>query len=416
MALKILRNKQAAGEPRPEFLPFAVPDIGEEEIAAVVKVLRSGWITTGPEVQAFQREFAQAIGAPYAIAVNSCTAALHLALEALGVGPGDEVLTTTLTFTATAEVVEYLGARTRFLDVDPLTLDITPELVRTAVAKEYVRKAEGLIHRTTGGRLKAIVPVHFGGQICDMPAFVALASELGVALVDDAAHALPASWQGKSVGSFQCTTAFSFYATKTLTTGEGGMLTTHDPAVAERARMMALHGISRDAWDRYTFAGSWYYEVHQAGFKYNLTDIAAAMGRVQLSRMNAMQRRRAELAGRYHMALAAIGVADLPHVMPGTEHAWHLYPIRLKLERLSIDRGRFIEELKRRKISTSVHFIPLHGQPFYRNKYGYRPEDFPVAEATFPRLVSLPIYSGMKDSDVDDVVSAVEDVATTFRA
>src|SRR6478609_1235076 len=232
MALKIVRHKQAAGEPRPEFLPFAVPDIGEEEIAAVVRVLRSGWITTGPEVQAFQKEFAAAVGAPHAIAVNSCTAALHLALEALGVGPGDEVLTTTLTFTATAEVVEYLGARTRFLDVDPQTLDITPELVRAAVAKEYVRKAEGHIHRTTGGRLKAIVPVHFGGQICDMPAFVALAAELGVALVDDAAHALPATWQGKSVGSFQCTTAFSFYATKTLTTGEGGMLTTHDPAVA----------------------------------------------------------------------------------------------------------------------------------------------------------------------------------------
>jgi dTDP-4-amino-4,6-dideoxygalactose transaminase len=409
-------NPQPATGRRADPLPFALPDLTEEEIAAVVKVLRSGWITTGPEVQAFQKEFAAAVGAPYAIAVNSCTAALHLALEALGIGPGDEVLTTTLTFTATAEVVEYLGARTRFLDVDPQSLDITPELVRAAVAREYVRKAEGLMHRTTGGRLKAIVPVHFGGQICDMPAFVALAAELGVAVVDDAAHALPATWKGKSTGSFQCTTAFSFYATKTLTTGEGGMLTTHDPAVAERARMMALHGISRDAWDRYTVAGSWFYEVVQAGFKYNLTDIAAAMGRVQLKRLVQMRDRRAAIAARYASALAAVGVAELPVAQPGTEHAWHLYPIRLRLDRLQIDRGRFIEELKRRQISTSVHFIPLHGQPFYRNKYSYRPADFPVAEATFPRLVSLPIYSGMTDADVDDVVAAIDDVATTFRA
>lgn len=402
--------------PRTSFLPFALPDLGEEEIAAVVRVLRSGWITTGPEVQAFEREFAEALGVRHAVAVNSCTAALHLALEAAGIGPGDEVLTSTITFTATGEVVEYLGARTRFSDVDPETLNLDPAALRTLIEREYVRRGERWVHRDTGGRLRAVVPVHYAGHPCDMTALQSLAAEYGLFVLDDAAHALPAMIGGRLVGAMGCPTAFSFYATKTLTTGEGGMLTTDDDAIAARARVMALHGITRDAWKRYTAAGSWYYEVSDAGFKYNLTDLAAALGRVQLRRLEEMRAGRARVAARYDAAFAGLDAVEPPVARPGVGHAWHLYPLRLRLERLSIDRARVIEELKERRIGTSVHFIPLHRQPFYAGKYGYTAAQFPVAEAAYPRLVSLPIYSRMTDDDVESVVSAVADIAERFRA
>ncbi|MEP6687704.1 MAG: DegT/DnrJ/EryC1/StrS aminotransferase family protein [Gemmatimonadales bacterium] len=401
---------------RSSFLPFALPDLGEEEIAAVVRVLRSGWITTGPEVQAFEAEFAEYLGVRHAVAVNSCTAALHLALEAGGIGPGDEVLTSTITFTATAEVVEYLGARTRFVDVEPDTLNLDPAAARTLIEREYVRRDEGWAHRVTGGRLRAIVPVHFGGHPCDMRALQALAAEYGLFVVDDAAHSLPAAADGRAVGAMGCPTAFSFYATKTLTTGEGGMLTTDDDAIAARARVMALHGITRDAWKRYTAAGSWFYEVSDAGFKYNLTDVAAALGRVQLRRLHEMRDGRARIAARFDAAFAGVDAIETPVMRPGVGHAWHLYPIRLRLDRLTIDRSRVIEELKERQIGTSVHFIPLHRQPFYATRYGYSAAQFPVAETAYPRLVSLPIYSRMTDEDVDSVVAAVADVADRFRA
>jgi perosamine synthetase len=400
--------------PRTTFLPFALPDLGEEEIAAVVRVLRSGWITTGPEVQAFEREFAQYLGVRHAVAVNSCTAALHLALEAAGIGPGDEVLTSTITFTATGEVVEYLGARTRFVDVEPDTLNLDPGAVRALIQREYVRAGEGWVHRETGGRLRALVPVHYGGQACDMPALLAIAAEYGLFVVDDAAHSLPATLGDRKVGAMGCPTAFSFYATKTLTTGEGGMLTTDDDALAQRARVMALHGITRDAWKRYTAAGSWYYEVSDAGYKYNLTDIAAALGRVQLRRLEEMRAARERIAGRYGSAFATLDAVEPLARRPGTGHAWHLYSIRLRLDRLSIDRARFIQELKDRQIGTSVHFIPLHRQPFYATKYGYQADQFPVAEAVYPRLVSLPIYSRMSDDDVESVIAAVADIAGRF--
>jgi perosamine synthetase len=402
--------------PRTSFLPFALPDLTEAEIEAVVRVLRSGWITTGPEVQAFEREFADALGVRHAVAVNSCTAALHLALEAAGVGPGDEVVTSTITFTATGEVVEYLGARTRFADVEPDTLNLDPAAVRELIRREYRREGDRWVHRETGGRLRAIVPVHYGGQPCDMPALQATAEEHGLVVVDDAAHALPATLDGRAVGAMGCPTAFSFYATKTLTTGEGGMLTTDDDALAARARVMALHGITRDAWKRYTAAGSWYYEVSDAGFKYNLTDIAAALGRVQLRRLQEMVAGRARIAARYAEAFARCDAVEPLVTRPGVGHAWHLYSIRLRLERLAIDRARFIQELKERQIGTSVHFIPLHRQPFYAQKYGYTPASFPVAEAVYPRLVSLPIYSRMSEGDVDSVIAAVADVAQRFRA
>jgi perosamine synthetase len=396
-------------------VPFAVPDIGESEIEAVVRVLRSGWITTGPETRAFEREFASYIGVAHAVAVNSCTAALHLALEALGVGRGDEVITTTLTFTATAEVAEYLGARARFVDVEPETLNIDPMNVRALIEREYVWRAGAWRHRETGGRLRAIVPVHFGGHPCDMPALLRLGTEFEVRVVDDAAHALPAALAGRRVGAFGCPTAFSFYATKSLTTGEGGMLCTDDVTVAERVRLMSLHGISHDAWKRYCGDGSWYYEVMEAGFKYNLTDVAAALGRVQLRRLEQMRRRRVEIAGRYDRAFAKVPEVERPVVRPEVDHAWHLYPIRLRLECLRIDRARFIEELRARNIGASVHFIPLHRQPYYVHKYGYPQEEFPVAEAEYPRLVSLPLYSRMTDEDVQLVIEGVQEIIERFR-
>lgn len=401
---------------RGSFLPFALPDLGDEEVEAVVRVLRSGWITTGPEVQAFEGEFAAYLRVRHAVAVNSCTAALHLALEAAGIGPGDEVLTSTITFTATGEVVEYLGARTRFADVDPETLNLDPGAVRTLIEREYVRRGEQWTHRETGGRLRALIPVHYGGHPCDMAGLGAIASEYGLFVVDDAAHALPATVGDRLVGAMGYPSAFSFYATKTLTTGEGGMLTTDDDALAARARMMALHGITRDAWKRYTAGGSWFYEVADAGFKYNLTDMAAALGRVQLRRLHEMRDGRARIAARYDAAFAGLDAVDAPVVQAGIGHAWHLYAIRLRLERLRIDRARVIEELKERQIGTSVHFIPLHRQPFYAMKYGYTPAQFPVAESEYPRLVSLPIYSRMTDDDVESVIAAVADVAERFRA
>ena len=400
---------------RETFLPFALPDLSEEEIEAVVRVLRSGWLSTGPEVQAFQQEFAAAIGVRHAIALNSCTAALHLGLEAAGVGPGDEVLTSTITFTATAEVAEYLGARTRFVDVDPGDLNLSAAALRSLVDREYVRQAGEWRHRESGGRLRAIVPVHYGGQCCDMPAILALAEEYGLFVLDDAAHALPAARRGRRVGAMGCPTAFSFYATKTLTTGEGGMLTTDDDALAQRVRLMSLHGISRDAWKRYAADGSWYYEVVAAGYKYNLTDIAAALGRVQLRRLETMRAARAAIAARYASAFAAMPEVEAPRTQEDGEHAWHLYALRLRLERLRIDRAQFIQELHARRIGTSVHFIPLHRQPFYAARYAYQPADFPVAEAEYPRLVSLPIYSRMSPSDVDSVIEAVADVLERHR-
>lgn len=401
---------------RDTFLPFARPDITEAEIEAVVQVLRSGWITTGAETKAFEAEVAKYLGVGHAVALNSCTAALHLALEAMGVKAGDEVLTSTMTFTATAEVVEYLGARTRFVDVDRDTLNLSPDRLREVIAAEYVRREGEWRHRQGGGRLRAILPVHYGGHPCDMPGLLDLAAEYEIAVLDDAAHALPASVGGRRIGAFECPTAFSFYATKTLTTGEGGMLCTDDERLASRVRMMGLHGISRDAWKRYAADGSWFYEVVEAGYKYNLTDIAAALGRVQLRRLDEMLARRVEIACGYRRALASVPEVELPGVRDGVESAWHLYPIRLNLEGLTIDRARFIEELRHRNIGTSVHFIPLHRQPFYARRYGYSHAAFPVAEQEYPRLVSLPIYSLMSEADVRSVVDAVADVADRHRA
>ncbi len=395
---------------RDTFLPFSPPLIGEEEIAEVVDTLRSDWITTGPKVRRFETDFAEAVGAPAALALSSCTAAMHVALAALGVGPGDAVITTPMTFVSSVHVVEQVGARPVLADVEPDTLNIHPSRVAEAIT---AARREGL-------RIKALLPVHLYGHPCDMNPLMDLASEYGLAVVEDAAHALPAAYEGRPVGSFAKSyplpvlTCFSFYATKNLTTAEGGMLT-GPPGLIDEARVWSLHGMSRDAWDRYEAKGSWYYEVIRPGFKYNLTDIQAALGLQQLRKLGQFQARREEIVRQYNEGLSGLEELSLPTARPEVKHAWHLYVIRLNLERLSITRDQFIEELKERRIGTSVHFIPVHMHPYYRDKYGYRPEDFPVAAREFRRIISLPLNPRMSDRDAGDVVEAVREVVKKFR-
>ena len=380
---------------RATFLPFAAPEIGPEELEAVREVLESGWVTTGPKTKQFEAEFAKAVGAKHAIALNSCTAALHLALEAIGLRPDDEVITSPYTFAATAEVIRYFGAKPVLADVDAETFNIRPDLVAAAITD----------------RTRAVIPIHIAGRAADMDPLLALCRERGIAVIEDAAHSFPTTYKGRMIGSFGDITCFSFYATKTITTGEGGMICTDNDEWAERCRIMSLHGISRDAWKRYTAEGNWYYEIVAPGFKYNLTDIASALGLAQLQKAATMSARRRAIAMRYHEAFGGIDALQVP--TEGDDlHAWHLYMLRLNLDRLTIDRARFIEQLRARNIGTSVHFIPLHVHPYYRDLYGYVPEDFPVAYGEYLREISLPIYSKMTDEDVEDVIRAVTDIAT----
>ena len=374
-------------------MPFALPDIGDEEVAEVSEVLRSGWVTTGPKVRELERQFADYVGAKHAVAVNSCTAALHLALEAIGLRPDDRVVTTPYTFAATAEVIRYFQATPIFVDVEPDTLNMDPKALEPAIAGA-----------------KAVIPVHIAGAACRLPEINDIARRHGARVIDDAAHALPTRLDGKLIGTGTDATCFSFYATKSMTTGEGGMLCTDDDAIADRCRIMSLHGISRDAWKRYMADGSWYYEIVAPGYKYNLTDIAAALGLAQLRKVERMWQRRQEIARRYDAAFRDLDALQLPSHDPSQQHAWHLYTLRLHVDRLDIDRAAFIAELKRRNIGASVHFIPLHSHPYYRETYGYRPEDLPIAWREYQREVSLPIYSRMSDADVDDVIAAVRDI------
>lgn len=376
-----------------EFLPFARPDIGEGEIAEVVDALRSGWITTGPKTRRFEQEFARFVGGSVeAIGVNSATSGLHLALEAVGVGSGDEVITTTYTFTATAEVVRYLGAHPVLVDIDPTTLNIDVAAAEASITE----------------RTKAIVPVHFGGLACDMSGIRAVARRHGVAIIDDAAHAFPATHDGALIGSLDSdATVFSFYATKTLATGEGGMLVTRRPEIAARCRVMRLHGISRDSFDRYTSTSpSWQYEVVAPGFKYNLTDLASSLGLHQLARATALRDKRQSMAETYDRAFGGLPCELPPRAPRGDLHAWHLYTIRLT-DDSPLERGRFIEEMSRLGIGCSVHFIPLHLQPYWRDTYSLRAESFPVALNTYRRIVSLPLYTRMTPADQDRVIDAV---------
>lgn len=383
---------------RRDFLTFAPPSIGDEEIAEVVDTLRSGWITTGPKTARFEQEFARYLGAPGALAVNSCTAALHTALLTAGIGPGDEVITTPLTFAATANVIEHVRARPVFVDVDPETLQIDPDGLEAAVTP----------------RTRAIIPVHFGGHPADLDAVDTVASRHGLLVVEDAAHALPARFRGRLIGSRGNPVAFSFYATKNLTTGEGGMLTA-DPEFLERARIASLHGMSHDGWKRYAEGGHWFYEVLLPGFKYNMSDIQAAMGLAQLAKLERHQARRRAVVRAYQAAFAGHDAFELPVERPEVEHAWHLYVLRLQPGVLRIGRDRFIQELTQRKIGTSVHFIPLHLHPYYRDTYGYAPDAYPVARSNYERMLSLPLHPGLSEADVEDVVGAVLDIAEEYR-
>ncbi|MCU1500246.1 MAG: UDP-4-amino-4-deoxy-L-arabinose--oxoglutarate aminotransferase [Acidimicrobiales bacterium] len=395
---------------RAGFLQFSPPSIGEDEINEVIDTLRSDWITTGPKTKRFESEFAERVHAPDALALFSCTDALQVALAALGIGPGDAVFTTTFTFCASAHVVEHLGATPILVDVEADTLNLSAEALRKAVAEVV---AEGRLAP------KAIIPVHYSGNPCDMAAIDAIALEYGLAIVEDAAHALPAEIGGRTIGEptgpdgLVRATAFSFYATKNMTTGEGGMLT-GPPDFMEEARLWALHGMSRDAWKRYGQGGSWFYEVVRPGFKCNMTDIQASLGLHQIRRLDEFQLRRAEVVARYNAAFADLDEVQTPIEGPGRS-AWHLYPIRLRLDRLTIGRSEFIDELAARNIGASVHFIPLHIHPFYRDKYSLTREQLPVASAEYERLVSLPLHPRLSDSDIEDVTQAVIDIVDHNR-
>ena len=442
---------------RQDFLPFHSPTIEEDEIAEVVDTLRSGWITTGPKTKQFEEEFARYIGCKHAIAVNSGTAALHLALDAAGIKAGDEVLVPTLTFAATAEVVLYLKATPILVDCKKDTFNIDPDRIEEIIlklkaegsklkAKNPNLKAEGspveyASHSTGQARVKAIVPVHFGGLPCDMDMILKIAEKYDLKVIEDAAHALPAKCRikdsglkdaglekpssvyrlplTKKVGTIGDITAFSFYANKNITTGEGGMITTENDEYAEKMRIMSLHGISKDAWKRYMAEGSWYYEIIYPGHKYNITDIASAIGIHQLRKCDRFYERRKEIAKMY-----TEGLADLEEIIipPGSlsftnhdyQHAWHLYVILIRPELLKINRSQFIEKLKKKNIGTSVHFMPLHLHPYYRNTFGYRRGDFPNAEYIFDRCVSLPIYPKMRDDDVGYVIEAIREIVHKY--
>ena len=442
---------------RTTFLPFALPDIDNEELLEIKDSLSTNWITTGPKVNQFEKEFAEVVGASFAIAVNSGTAAMHLSLEASGLTAEDIVVTTPYTFAASAEVIRYFNATPLFVDIDPETLNLDPQKVLATIDRLGERQ----------GKVKAILPVHIGGYPCDLDEIYVIANRYDLSVVEDAAHALPTKYKGRIIGAggnekrqipedqmperqmpegqipdarYQMTekrqirrvdrhlegkgsaagsgirfTCFSFYATKSLTTGEGGMIVTEDKELAQRCRIMSLHGMSRDAWKRYTEEGDWYYEIVASGYKYNMTDIAAGMGFAQLKKLDRMFQRRIWIAERYNQAFGEFAELEAPTVKPEGEHAWHLYILRLNLAQLEINRNQFIEELKKRNIGVSVHFIPLHIHPYYRETYGYKPEDFPVAYEQYQRVISLPIYSKMSDRDVLDVIEAVGDVVGRYR-
>ena len=374
------------------FLPFALPDIGEAEIAEVVDTLRSGWITTGPKAKRFEDDFTAFLGDPTleSLAVNSATAGLHLALEACGIGPGDEVITTTHTFTATAEVVRYLGADVRLVDIDPKTLCIDPNEVERAITP----------------KTKAVIPVHYGGLAADMPSILAIARGHGLRVIEDAAHALPATSSGRLIGTLDSdATVFSFYANKTITTGEGGMVVTRDARMAARMRTMRLHGMSRDAFDRFTAkVPSWYYEIVAPGFKYNLTDIAAAIGIHQLKRAEAFQRVRESVAHAYDEALAGLPLVLPPQPRRGDRHSWHLYVVRLE-DAARLGRDAFVDALFAAGIGCSVHYIPLHLQPYWRDRYGLEAASFPHSQHAYERLISLPMHARMSAADAERVAA-----------
>jgi dTDP-4-amino-4,6-dideoxygalactose transaminase len=384
---------------RKEFLSYNPPTIGDAERSAVMETLCSPWVTTGPKTVAFEAELKAYLQAPAVVALNSCTAGLHVGLVALGIGHGDEVIVPAMTFCATANVVEHVGAKPILVDVCPDTLTISPEAVRSAITP----------------RTKVILPVHYAGHPVHLDELDELAEQHGLAILEDAAHAISARYKGRLIGSRSNLAAFSFYATKNLTTVEGGCLT-GEQSLIDRSRTIGHHGMNRDAWKRFDRSGSWYYEVVQPGFKYNMTDMQAAIGLVQLKRIETFQQRRREVVARYEAGLGDLAALELPVERPWALSSWHLYVVRLRPEQLRIDRNRVIEELSNRNIGTSVHYLPVHMHPFYRDKYGYQPEDNPVAADAYSRMLSLPLHAGLADGDVDDVIQAMREIVLSNLA
>lgn len=396
---KSLESRAACEKPplREEFLPFCRPSTSEADVKAVAEVLRSGWLTSGARARELEESISRRVGCREAVAVNSCTAAMHLALAVAGVGEGDEVITSPYTFAATGEVILYRKAKPVFVDVEPSTGNLNPDLVEAAITP----------------RTRALMPVHIAGVACRMDEFTAIGKRHNLEVIEDAAHALGAEYKGRAVGSLSRFTCLSFYATKNLTTGEGGMVCLTQEGDAERIRRLSLHGLSQDAWDRYTDAGSWAYQIQELGYKYNLPDMAAALGLSQLERFDRDQERRKRLAARYREQLAGYDALELPADLDG--HAWHLFILRLRPDKLSVDRNEFAHRLQEARIGISVHFIPLHLHPLYRDELGHRPGDFPVAEDLFQRAISLPFYPAMTDEDVDYVASVVRWIAAEAR-
>lgn len=381
------------------FLPFHRPLIEEDDIESVVHALRGGWITTGAGTKRFEAAFARYVGASNAVALSSCTAALHLALAAIGLKEGDEVILPTMTFSSTSEVVLYFKARPVLVDCRPDSFQADPEAMERAITP----------------RTRAIIVVHFAGSPAPLDRILDIAARHKLRVIEDAAHALPTRYRGKMIGSFSDITCFSFYATKTLTTGEGGMATTENSDFADRMRMLSLHGISKDAYKRYTSDGSWRYEILDVGYKYNMTDIQAALGLAQLAKCDSMREKREQIAQRYTASLSSIDAYETPTVSPDVRHAWHLYVIKINPEVLSITRDRVVEELKRRGIGTSVHFIPLHTHPYYQQNLGFYTGQFPNAERHFESAISLPLFPGMSHEDIGRVLEALHEIARTYR-
>jgi dTDP-4-amino-4,6-dideoxygalactose transaminase len=384
---------------RPEFLPFHRPMLGPEEEAEVLDTLRSGWLTTGPRTQRFEAEFARYLGARYARGVTSCTAAMHLALVALGVGPGDEVITSPITFPATANVIVHVGATPVFVDVEPATLNLDVDQLEAQITP----------------RTKAIIPVHFAGHACRMDALAALARRHGLAVVEDCAHAIETTWQGRHAGTWGNAGAFSFYATKSITTGEGGMLVTEDEDLAERIGVLRLHGISRDAWKRYGQEGFRHYETLSAGFKYNMYDLQAALGLAQFPKLEAFWARRRDIVQAYDAALASIPQIRRLEVVGPVRHGHHLYVVLVRTEELSRSRDEILNAIQKENVGLGVHFRAVHLQPFYRERYGFRPGQLPAAEYASERIISLPLYPAMDDRDVQDTIAAVSKVVLNSR-
>ncbi|MDI6808896.1 MAG: DegT/DnrJ/EryC1/StrS family aminotransferase [Candidatus Eisenbacteria bacterium] len=383
---------------RKTFLPFARPCFDDKERAEVLDALGSDWITTGPKTLKFEKELAAYVGSRYAVALNSCTAALHLALASYGIGEGDEVITSPFTFCSTVAVILHMRAKPVLADVDERTFNIDPEEVKKKLTR----------------RTKAIIPVHFAGQPCEMDSLLRIAQQKGVKIIEDAAHAIGAEYKGRKIGSIGDATAFSFYATKNLTTGEGGMLVTDDEELSEKVRILSLHGMSRDAWKRYFAQGSWYYEITQLGYKCNMSDIMAAIGIHQLRKLDSFVAKREKYASYLDRAIARIGHVTVPYVSADLRHARHIYPLLLNLDELSVDRTKFIEELRSENIGTTVHFIPIHYHPYFRDALGYKKGDFPKTEALYEREISLPLYPSMTKKDLDDVVSAIGKIVGAY--